>query len=59
VTGLTRVCNSGSSKDVLVKAIRVENFVSVSVSGTSAKVETRTIDGSVLDAFELKGPAVR
>jgi hypothetical protein len=46
-------------KDMLIKAVRVENFVSVSVNGNSAKVETRSIDGSVLDVFELNGSAVR
>jgi 3',5'-cyclic AMP phosphodiesterase CpdA len=46
-------------KDMLIKAIRVENFVCVSVNGNTAKVETRSIDGSLLDAFELSGSAVR
>jgi len=40
-------------KDILVKAVSVENFLSVSVNGNSAKVEARSIDGSVLDTFEL------
>ena len=42
-------------KDILVKAISVENFIWVSVEGNTAKVEVRSIDGSVLDAFELTG----
>lgn len=44
-------------KDITVKAISVENFVSVSVNGNSAKVEARAIDGSVIEAFELTAPA--
>ena len=42
-------------KDMVVKAISIENFVTVSVNGTSAKVEARAADGSVLDVFELTG----
>jgi len=44
-------------KDILVKAVSVENFLFVSVNGNSAKVEVRSIDGSVLDTFELTGSA--
>jgi hypothetical protein len=42
-------------KDILVKAVSIENFLLVSVSGKKAKVEARAIDGSVLDTFELTG----
>ena len=42
-------------KDILVKAVSVENFLLVSVNGNTAKVEVRAIDGSVIDTFELTG----
>jgi hypothetical protein len=41
-------------KDIMIKAISVENFVTVSVNGNIAKVETKAIDGSILDAFETE-----
>jgi acid phosphatase type 7 len=42
-------------KDVTVKVISIENFVTVSVNGNVAKVEAKAIDGSVIDSFELTG----
>jgi hypothetical protein len=42
-------------KDILVKAISVENFLLVSVAGNTAKVEVKSIDGATIDAFELTG----
>jgi hypothetical protein len=42
-------------KDITIKVVSIENFVRVSVNGTTASVEAKSIDGSTLDAFELKG----
>jgi predicted phosphodiesterase len=44
-------------KDITVKAVSIENFVTVSVNGTTARVDATAIDGSSLDTFELKGSA--
>lgn len=41
--------------DITIKVMSIENFVTVSVNGTKAKVEARAIDGSVIDTFELTG----
>jgi hypothetical protein len=39
------------------KVMSTENFVSVSVSGKTATVKTYSIDGKVIDEFEIKAPA--
>ena len=36
------------------KVASIENFVSVSVNGKSARVQAITIDGKVLDEFEFR-----
>jgi len=42
---------------ITVKVASIENFVSVHVDGAVAHVQTITIDGKVLDEFELHGSA--
>jgi hypothetical protein len=42
-------------KDITIKTMSIENFVSVNVTGTVAKVKATGIDGSVVDEFELTG----
>ena len=39
------------------KVASIENFVSVSVDGKTAHVQVITIDGKILDDFELHGSA--
>lgn len=41
--------------DITVKVASIENFVSVSVDGKSAHVQVITIDGKLLDDFDLHG----
>ena len=36
------------------KVASIENFVSVSINGKSAKVQAISIDGKVLDEFEFR-----
>ena len=44
-------------KDITIKVVSVENFITVSVNGNTAKVVVRAVDGSVLDTFDLNGQA--
>ncbi len=39
------------------KVMSIENFVSVSVNGKTAHVRTISIDGKVIDDFEIQAPA--
>jgi acid phosphatase type 7 len=41
---------------ITIKVARIENFVSVSVNGKTARFQTIAIDGSTIDDFEIKSP---
>jgi len=41
-------------QEITVKAVRIENFVSVSVDGKTARFHSIAIDGSTLDEFQVE-----
>jgi 3',5'-cyclic AMP phosphodiesterase CpdA len=42
-------------QDILVKAVSIENFLTIRVEGNTAQVRVTAIDGSTIDEFELTG----
>jgi hypothetical protein len=43
---------------ITLKAAKIENYVRVKVSGTTAKVEAIDLDGKLLESFEMSGRVV-